>query len=56
MNEDNHRTSLLPFPPHYRTLGVFLHAQGEGAKGFIASWNELMDVISSNSPNLPKAG
>jgi hypothetical protein len=37
-------------------LGVFLHAQDEGAKGFVASWNELIGVISSKTANLPKAG
>jgi transaldolase len=30
--------------------------QDEGAKGFVASWNELMGVISSKSATLAKAG
>jgi transaldolase len=30
--------------------------QDDGAKSFVSSWNELMEVISSKSASLRKAG
>jgi transaldolase len=36
--------------------GLATELQDEGAKAFVNSWHELMDVIAAKSADLAKAG